>query len=188
MDLADERGMTLKTTLTAATPPSSTLLYTVERGMGIYVLGILAGGDGSSGEQLVPLSPPTPPYPVCWLPYSYGTALLDDVACIWVFRNLLTGHCPGLIVEYANGSQHALGCCRLGVDPSERCADVARLAFAASDRAFKARISPETPEQDGDDAVDERWTSCSDGCRLELWYSQFESQIKVTPRQESSDA
>jgi hypothetical protein len=37
----------------------------------------------------------------------------------------------GLIIDYKNGGQRALGSCRVGVDPAERCAKLEDIRFCS---------------------------------------------------------
>lgn len=166
-------------TVASTTPPRSTLLYALPDLRAISLFGILTNGDKC--PDLSPVPSDNPPLPNA----SYASASLDNVACIRVFRDSQTDLLAGILVEYANGSQHALGSCRLGLDPAEGCADVARVAFAATvvgeetrrpRRSVKARICLAPEEKN---ALDESWAFCSKGGTLELWYTAGEMVVKV---------
>lgn len=48
-----------------------------------------------------------------------STAPLGNVRRLSVFRGGPKGFCTGMLLEYADGAQRALGQCRVGVDPVE---------------------------------------------------------------------
>lgn len=155
-------------------------MYAIPRHNPISVLGML-----TKGQKCSDLSPSMPAGPSPLRGATYASALLDKVVCIWVFRDRQTNFCQGLLVEYINGSQRALGCCRLGIDPAERYAGVASVAFAAIEwrredavprRVVKAKLYPMAED---DNALDESWMLCSKGSTLEVWKTSTEMVIKL---------
>jgi hypothetical protein len=132
---------------------------------------------------------PTPPRGACGLPNACLTsALLKEVKCIWIFLSKDTDieFCRGLIIEYLDGSQTALGSCRLGVDSFERCADLSLFSFTsvtieaaygegAPRRLVKVKVAPRS--EDGPLDVD--WTYCSEGDTLKVWVTWSDLVLQV---------
>ncbi|OBR09202.1 hypothetical protein CH63R_07967 [Colletotrichum higginsianum IMI 349063] len=161
------------------TPDRSILVYAIPEHGPVVFLGAITEGRKCSG--LRPSIPSVSSLPNA----SYASATLTDVTCIWVFRESQTDFCRGLIVQYANGSEQALGYCRLGYDPTERCADVSQFAFAAleckmenglSRRIVKVKVSAAL--RDGG-YLGQDWTRCSNGCTLEVWATGTEMVMTV---------
>ncbi|KAH7328149.1 hypothetical protein B0I35DRAFT_472895 [Stachybotrys elegans] len=119
---------------------------------------------------------------------AYSTAVLENVACVWVFRDRFkTALLRGLLVEYNNGAQRALGDCRLHVAPTEKCSELECLAFASTTvnggagttvKAVKVVVLPSS--SDAADGLDETWTRCSEGNTLEIWVTERELVLDLT--------
>ncbi|TQN67269.1 hypothetical protein CSHISOI_08049 [Colletotrichum shisoi] len=160
----------------------SALVYTVSEQKPVSVLGVVP-----KGQECSDLSPSPSIGPALIADGCFASAVLKDVACIWVFRDGQTDFYRGLIIHYHGGSQQALGCCRLGVDPVERCADLARFAFALSElprenappfRVVKVKVSP-TPLTGS--CLDEGWTRCPEGHILQVWATAMEVAMNIIP-------
>lgn len=61
---------------------------------------------------------------------SFSSASLDNVAGIQIFNDKGTGLCKGIIIEYNNGLERALGQCRIGVDSLQRLAQPSHICLA----------------------------------------------------------
>lgn len=92
---------------------------------------------------------------------------------------------------YQNGAQRALGECRLGVDPSERCSALSCLAFASDtvpdDRGrsrYVVRVvvlpSPPSPDDGDSDVDDGTWTSCFEGSLVEIWFTHRDMLLTLS--------
>ncbi|KAH7333427.1 hypothetical protein BKA65DRAFT_44779 [Rhexocercosporidium sp. MPI-PUGE-AT-0058] len=158
----------------------SVLVYAIQEYNPLFVLRMVPKGNRCSELS------PSPPVGLSQLPDGcYASALLKNVGCIWVFRDSQTDFCRGLIIKYLDKSQQALGCCRLGVDPVERCTDFAHIAFAPSDNleqsgsprcAVKVKI---IPVPDDNSYLDAGWTRCSEGHTLQVWATATEMAMNV---------
>ncbi|KAM0478576.1 hypothetical protein ACHAPX_005165 [Trichoderma viride] len=60
----------------------------------------------------------------------FSSAPLENVALLHVYSDAETGLCRGILAEYNNGSQRALGECRIGLDPVCTSTSPACLCFA----------------------------------------------------------
>ncbi|KAF5026744.1 hypothetical protein F66182_1163 [Fusarium sp. NRRL 66182] len=61
----------------------------------------------------------------------FSSAPLADVVSVEIFEHPVTGLFRGLIFSYANGSERALGECRIGVDPSCICKEPVQICIAS---------------------------------------------------------
>jgi hypothetical protein len=59
-----------------------------------------------------------------------SSASLDNVASIQIFNDERAGLCKGIIIEYNNGLERALGQCRIGVDSMQSLAQPSHICFA----------------------------------------------------------
>ena len=105
----------------------------------------------------------------------YASALLESVACISIFRDAETMSCRGLIINYLNGSQRALGSCRLSMDFPESIEDLTMLWFKhfGDPRAPKVKLSQEKTVSGG-------WTQLVEGRRLEVWFTTELQSMALT--------
>ncbi|KAK0111437.1 hypothetical protein ONS95_001797 [Cadophora gregata] len=162
------------------TSNQSALLYSIPENKPLSILGVTPKGQVCSELS------PSPPAGASPLPDAfYASASLKNVACIWVFRDTQADFCRGLIIEYLDGSQQALGCCRLGFDPVERCPDLTQFTFSSSEysqkngsrrAAVKVRILPVSVDSNW---LDAGWTSCSEAHTLQVWVTATEMAMNV---------
>lgn len=47
----------------------------------------------------------------------FSSAPLENISLLQIYSDVETGLCRGMLAEYSNGSQRALGECRIGLDP-----------------------------------------------------------------------
>jgi hypothetical protein len=143
-----------------------------------FIRGVLT--EGSFHSVAVPPVPENPPLSDA----CYASAQLKDVASIWIFRDNKDQFCRGLIVEYFNGTERALGCCRIGVDQAERCPAVERLSFKAAQRiglSIDRTVIVRTYQVSIGSGYDSAgWTSCSEGDILEVWATETEMVMTIT--------
>lgn len=160
------------------TPPQSTLLSTVADNNLIFIRGVLT--EGGFYSMAVPPAPENPPLSDA----CYASAQLKDVISVWIFRDEKDQFCRGLIVEYFDGTERALGCCRIGVDPAERCPAVERLSFKAAQRiglSIDHTVMVRTYQVSKGSGYDNAgWTSCSEGDILEAWATETEMVMTTT--------
>lgn len=145
-------------------------------------------GVADSPGKCYDLGPATrePPVPI-ESPY-YSIANLNDVSTVWVFRDKDTRYLRGLVFEYSNGGERAVGTCRTGLDPVERCTDPSRLRFAS----FQVPVSPgmSPPPVRGrplnvvqvkqGDGLEAGWTVCPERGWIETWFNHHELLIILT--------
>jgi hypothetical protein len=164
----------------------SRLVYTVSPGEPCRILGVHSP-DGLP-TLVQPLAPRDPPREKYW---CYSSAVLKNVLCIHIYRENRSdlsrhpGLLRGLLIEYKNGGQRALGECPLGILPSQECRFVECLGFMSGlrmvdleevttditlvkvlPRADSTSMHPnlrEDPSLEG-----ESWTRCSEGSTIEV--------------------
>jgi hypothetical protein len=112
----------------------------------------------------------------------YSSASLEDVRCAKAFRNE-AGHCMGVLFEYRNGAQRALGQCRIGLDSVECCESPSRVRFRetwyylSKSRpkcpAARVEFSPGFKNEDDDDD----WTYHDMQGVLEFWFTAEEALV-----------
>ncbi|KAF5551721.1 hypothetical protein FNAPI_7327 [Fusarium napiforme] len=110
----------VRDTLTVCVPPTflkpTVFVYNVphKRGYGMY--GAVSGQEGDEPSAPFPRLIPSEEGP----PYRgriHFEAPAKGIVHVDVYYNEANGYCKGLLLEYANGAQRALGQCRVGVDP-----------------------------------------------------------------------
>lgn len=105
----------------------------------------------------------------------YSSALLASIRYIWIYLNG-EGLCSGLIIDYKNGGQRALGSCRVGVDPAERCAKLEDTRFRSvmitleSGQDFHGGVKIEICSASDDEEQEPGWTRFREGGMLEMWF------------------
>lgn len=149
------------------TTSRSTLLCVVARNNLVVIRGVLTEGDACSvGAPPAPGNPPL--QDAC-----HALAILSCVKSIWIFRDKEAQFCRGLIVEYLDGTEKALGLCRIGVDLAERCDAVEQLSFKVvqqQERPNHRMVMVRGSRSQGKDTCnDGEWTVCSYGDTLEVW-------------------
>ncbi|XMA18183.1 hypothetical protein WAI453_010974 [Rhynchosporium graminicola] len=115
-------------TFAVHTPPQSTLFSSVADNNFTLIRGVLT--EGGLCSAAVPSAPEAP----LLSDACYSSAQLKEIMSIWIFRDEKDHFCRGLIIEYLDGTERALGLCRIGVDTAESCAAVERLSFKAAQR------------------------------------------------------
>ncbi|KAH7308997.1 hypothetical protein B0I35DRAFT_482745 [Stachybotrys elegans] len=119
----------------------------------------------------------------------YSRASLEDVARVHVFRGPLPDRLlRGLLFEYHNGGQRAVGECRLGHVAAEVCSDLASLGFTSARRMdvaagkfYKGVVaSTALPRlEPGERDPDPMWDRCTGGHTVEMWFSDKEAVLIV---------
>lgn len=101
----------------------------------------------------------------------HSSARLEDVSCIWVYRDAATGVFGGLVVEYRNGHRRALGSCRAGIDRVERCEELGDLYFQVTwDGRWpssKVAVGSAPAIAEGE----KRWKPLVESRTLDVWFS-----------------
>lgn len=70
--------------------------------------------------------------PQRWRDAYFSTAPLDNITQIEVFYDKSNGFCGGLLLDYENGAQRALGQCRLGIDATTISVSPSRLCWLST--------------------------------------------------------
>ncbi|KAE8442169.1 hypothetical protein EG329_003757 [Mollisiaceae sp. DMI_Dod_QoI] len=99
--------------------PPATLIYNTADIQPVSTIGAYSKEERICGP-ITPFSHPTldePPFQDA----CFSSAPLESVTRVKIFYNEENGHCRGILFDYDNGAQQALGQCRLGVDPHRTC-------------------------------------------------------------------
>ncbi|KAF5676218.1 hypothetical protein FCIRC_7139 [Fusarium circinatum] len=116
--LGPDYGLSEKEYLSGKEP--TVFVYNVphKRGHGIY--GAVSDKNGDDPSAPFPRVLPSGGCPL-YRGRLYFEASAKDVVHVDVYYEEATGYCRGLLLEYANGAQRALGQCRVGIDPFKSC-------------------------------------------------------------------
>ncbi|KAK1244955.1 hypothetical protein MKX08_004584 [Trichoderma sp. CBMAI-0020] len=115
----------------------------------------------------------------------FSSAPLEDVALVHVYSDAETGLCRGLLAEYHNGSQRALGECRIGLDPVCTYRSPACLCFRRTTR-HRPGTSIElrgtrvcTADQSKHEHDEEGWLCFPMRGSLRFWFTNEQSVLDV---------
>ncbi|KAH7358140.1 hypothetical protein B0T11DRAFT_283780 [Plectosphaerella cucumerina] len=146
--------------------PDTTIIFNARRDQSYLCTGLFPRQSIQPSFQKV--SPRTSPFRTH---ACYSVAKLDSVAGIRVYREAATRKFRGMIIDYDDGAQRALGDCRVGIDPSEGCGSLNDFHFALSfyrNSPVLEVVIGQTPEE-----VEEKgtsWTQLVAGGILEVWF------------------
>ncbi|KFA81328.1 hypothetical protein S40288_08298 [Stachybotrys chartarum IBT 40288] len=135
-------------------------------------------------------------HPECIIPpfqNAYPSwAPLENVIGLQVFYNEENGFCRGLLLEYENGAQRALGQCRIGVDPVHVYINPTHICFLRttySPARAPTYSPPRTPLQlktvrvgcaSGEHNHDEKGWVCSGmAANLEFWFTNEQTDLRA---------
>ena len=160
------------------TPSSSCVAWTGDRGATTCRLGGVTDSP-KEDDGLWPIydQPPIPvERPFC------SHAELHDISTVWIFRDRDTKYLRGLVFRYHNGGELAVGTCRTGLDPVEKCADLSRLQFSSRRISASPGTSPRSLRQrplnvvqvKQSDVLEAGWTRCPSHGRIEVWFNHHE--------------
>jgi hypothetical protein len=127
-----------------------------------------------------------PDFSVLGLHWHFSHASLENVCKTQVFYEEDGIHCRGMLIEYNNGSQRALGECRLLVDRSETYHNPSLISFANTKR-LRSR-NPRWPRRfeeceavqvrfDGVAFEGDTWTHSPMTGTLKFWFYWAEARI-----------
>ncbi|EWG36253.1 hypothetical protein FVEG_14644 [Fusarium verticillioides 7600] len=155
--LGPDYGSSKKEYFSEEEPTSFVYNVPHKRGHGIY--GAVSDKKGNGPSARFPRILPNrgcPPYRGC----LYFEAPAKDIVHVGVYYEEASGYCRGLLLEYANGAQRALGQCRVGVDPFKSYDKPNWLCYSHSfddnpfDRIMQSKVEYSTGSKSHDD--DER--------------------------------
>lgn len=174
-----QRGET--TVLSRATAYGLALVHDVPEFSPISFLGVT-----SNTKDQVEFAPNVP---VSSLPPFrrplFSSAPLSGVVRAEIFRDAGTGFCQGILFTYTNGSQRALGQCRVGIDASITCKTptyicIANFQHSPPKRGYRLQVS----EVQVTHALEHthrfqgvQWECFPMRGWLEFWFRRQESQV-----------
>lgn len=129
-------------------------------------------------DKCADFSPVAPKHPPPIENGCFSSARLEHVSRVWIYRCKDTGFCKGLIIDYLNGAQRALGSCAVGVSPAECCTDFRQIRFSLIPASLAGKSTPPSvaievsPKTDAE-GQDEGWTRFAEGGVLEVWFTHF---------------
>ncbi|KAH6697236.1 hypothetical protein F5X68DRAFT_257465 [Plectosphaerella plurivora] len=120
-------------------------------------------------------------------PYEcFSSAPLESVRMVSIYRttreNFHDGvFCQGLIIDYMNGAQRALGSCPVGVIPAECCTDIRHVRFSCttSESQGSTVVIEVDPPVSDDENHDEGWTRFVEGATLEVWFTRWTMHMSL---------
>ncbi len=160
-----------------------TLIYQIRT----RLVGTIAVGQFDDGEPVAPFDYTPREYSPNWIPYGFRLAApLKNVASLTLFyarlqpKTLDAKYCRGILLEYENGGQRAIGECRIGVDQYQIYRKPSRICY----RYLSLNVTPSTwettrtamkVEGGSDDESDhtneeEGWKCCGMQGRLDFWF------------------
>ncbi|KAH6667292.1 hypothetical protein B0J14DRAFT_489952, partial [Halenospora varia] len=164
--------------------PPMTLIYNTVDLQPISVIGAYSGKGHKSGS-IAPFRHPTPDEP----PFQdacFSSAPLEMVTRVQVFYNEENTYCRGILLEYENGAQQALGQCRLGVDLYKTCIKPSFLCFIHEEylrprteirlQAVRVEFTCEPRQNQAKDS----WTWFTMTGTLGFWFTNEASHLSVT--------
>jgi hypothetical protein len=162
--------------------PPTTLVYCIGPGRHILGASIIVPLDEHGTQSGTVEDPPSYPPPDTPHPYAdYSYAPLENVRQVRVFYEQDGVGCMGMLFEYDNGGQRALGQCRLHVAEERtymrpRSVAFAKLAVEEGDiRGVKVCFGgPSSCSPDG-----EKWEHYAMVGTLEFWFTGFSADISV---------
>lgn len=115
----------------------------------------------------------------------FSSAPLDGVVLLQIYSDAETGLCRGILAEYSNGSQRALGECRIGVDPVCTYKNPACLCFTQVTRKRPGtsielkgiKVSSSYQPEHKHDEVG--WSCFPMRGTLQLWFTNQQSSLEV---------
>lgn len=120
----------------------------------------------------------------------YSIARLEDVCHVSIFRPERRQHCVGLLLQYKNGAQRALGQCRLGVDRVEHCTYPTHICLyprfhlrqePGQEHPMRIRVTMvEATAASSHTHEGGRWVCCTMEGDLEFWFSDVAAKLLVT--------
>jgi hypothetical protein len=134
-----------------------------------------------------PLTPQTLSFPGSHDP-CFSSAPLAFVCYVWIYRDSGSGSAKGFIIFYRGGAQRALGSCRVGIDPVDKCETLADIRFRSSATILES--GTELPGVDvqicaasDNDEDDAGWTRLKEGMTLEMWFDDRRVVLDQVPSQ-----
>ncbi|KAM0811875.1 putative Heterokaryon incompatibility domain-containing protein [Seiridium cardinale] len=116
---------------------------------------------------------------------NFSSALLQDVTHIQVLIDRESRNCRGIIFDYKNGAQRAVGNCRQGVDIAESYSNPTRICY----RYLTYSFSPDMSARDemvrvesGSDSThchEEGWVCRGLEGNLKFWVSDAQSTMRI---------
>lgn len=115
---------------------------------------------------------------------NYSSASLVNVSCVRIYYETDVKLCEGIILEYLDGSERAIGHCKVGIDQFQECTAPDNLCYAPfipkdpscqEQQLVQVLFSKKnTHEHSGID-----WTCCAMEGTLGFWFNEKETKIEI---------
>lgn len=163
--------------------PIASLIYNNPNFNALSLIGTVLE-DTAKPLRVVPICPPWPgPEQLSFNNAYFSTAPLSNVTRAVVFNDPDSGFCRGILLDYKDGAERALGQCRVGVDsattysrPTHIC--YRRIAYCLPGKEYwmKAIIVECTDKGDHEDE-DEDWICHSTSYEVDFWFDHEQVNI-----------
>jgi hypothetical protein len=130
--------------------------------------------------------------PVDYLPpferAFFSSAPLEDIASIRIFNDREAQACRGIVIQYTNGSQRALGQCRVGIDGDQIIIGPRRLCLASfalsrsytGDQLYATKVESSITLHHKHDGTD--WVCNELRGILRFWFNNQQTKLEVSER------
>lgn len=114
-----------------------------------------------------------------------SSASLDNVANVQIFNDERVGLCRGIIIEYKNGLERALGQCRIGLDAMQSLAQPSHICFAnvtyyrpnTEFQLLGVRVESTTKPMHEHNGMD--WKCHAMESMLEFWLTKDKAKLEI---------
>lgn len=117
-------------------------------------------------------------------PLYFGSAPLARTSSTKTFLDPITASCRGIIIRYEDGTERALGQCRVGVDPSEICIKPQQIRYqivswASVDAKLGVNAKVEFRGETTHEKLPEGWVSANMSGELKCWFNEEVLVVRV---------
>lgn len=114
----------------------------------------------------------------------FASASLDRVASTEVFLDRTKTSCRGILIRYEDGTERALGQCRVGVDPSEACVRPQQIRYldvswALIEEGLNCRTAVEFRSAETHVSVKKDWLCSNMEGYLKFWFNEDVGMVRV---------
>ncbi|KND91539.1 hypothetical protein TOPH_03860 [Tolypocladium ophioglossoides CBS 100239] len=118
----------------------------------------------------------------------FSSAPLEDVSSIRIFNEMEAQACRGIVIQYVNGSQRALGQCRVGIDRDQIVMRPRRLCLASfalgrsytGDQLYGTKVESSTTLHHKHDRTD--WACNELRGVLRFWFKNQQTKLELYER------
>lgn len=162
-----------------------TLIHGISRMGAVYPLGMAPRNEEGEEEEVFYQNPMnlSPPFEHAYFSY----AELANVTSIEIYHDKALRICRGVLVQYDNGGERALGQCRIGVDAVRVYEQPACFCYKKTKylrqgtRVERDGVQIECSTSKKHHHAEGGWVCCQFPGRLEWWFTSEEARISFTP-------